>query len=83
MSNTCQITGKRPCSGRSYTTRGIAKKRKGIGLHITSKTKRKFQPNIVKKRVWLTEENRFRTIRLSTSAMRTMNKNGVSKAVKK
>jgi large subunit ribosomal protein L28 len=81
VSKTCQLTGKRPCKGKSYTTRGIAKKQKGIGLNITGSCKRRFQPNLVKKRFWYSEENRFVTLKLSTSAMRTIDKMGLHKAV--
>ncbi|MCF7851703.1 MAG: 50S ribosomal protein L28 [Simkaniaceae bacterium] len=83
MSKKCQLTGKVPRKGRSYTTRGIAKKQKGIGLNITGSCKRRFQPNLVKKRFWFSEENRFVTLRLSACAMRTVDKIGLANAVKK
>jgi len=81
MSKRCQVTGKKPVSGRSYSLRGIAKKKKGIGLKITGVTSRRFLPNLVKKRFWYAEENRFITLRLSTNAMRTIDKNGLSQVV--
>ena len=68
MSKRCQVTGKKPCKGRKYVTRGIAKKKKGIGLNITGISKRRFQPNLFKKRFWFAEENRFITLRLSAAA---------------
>ncbi|NDD99714.1 50S ribosomal protein L28, partial [bacterium] len=46
MSKVCELTQRRPCKGRSYTTRGIAKKKKGIGIKITGKTKVRFEPNL-------------------------------------
>jgi large subunit ribosomal protein L28 len=82
MSKVCQVTGKRPQRGYSYAIRGIAKKKKGIGLKVTGKTKRRFLPNLVKKRLWLDEENRFITVRLSTSALRTIDKLGISAVVR-
>lgn len=82
MSKVCQVTGKRPASGNSYAIRGIAKKKKGIGLKTTGITKRRFQPNLKKKRIWFTDENRFITLRLSTSALRTIDKQGISKVVR-
>ncbi len=82
MSKVCQVTGRRPTRGYKYAIRGIAKKKKGIGLKVTGKTKRRFQPNLVKKRLWLGEENRFVTIRLSTAALRTVDKLGISKVVR-
>lgn len=77
MSKRCMITGKKPAKGNSYTKRGIAKKKKGIGLKVTGITKRRFLPNLVTKRFWHAEENKFITIRLSTSAMRTIDKLGL------
>lgn len=82
MSKVCQVTGKRPVSGFKYAIRGIAKKKKGIGLKITGKTKRRFEPNLVKKRLWLGEENRFITLRLSTAALRTIDKLGLAAVVR-
>ncbi len=78
MPRTCQVTGRKPSSGRSYTLRGIAKKKKGIGLKITGITNRRFQPNLKKKRLFLAEENRFIKLRLSTAAMRTIDKKGLA-----
>ena len=77
MSKRCQVTGKKPVRGNSYALRGIAKKKKGIGLKVTGITKRRFQPNLKKKRLWFAEENRFITLRLSTNALRTIDKNGL------
>ncbi len=82
MSKTCQVTGKKPVSGYKYAIRGIAKKKKGIGLKVTGKTKRRFQPNLVKKRFWFGDENRFVTLRISTAAMRTIEKNGISAIIR-
>lgn len=82
MSKVCQVTGKKPARGYKYAIRGIAKKKKGIGLKVTGKTKRRFQPNLVKKRIWFAEENRFITLRLSTAALRTIDKVGVAPVVK-
>ncbi len=74
MSKVCQITGKKPRKGRTYCVRGIAKKKKGIGLNITGKSKRRFTPNLKKKRLWFAEENRFISLRICTNAMRTLDK---------
>ena len=82
MSKVCQVTGKKPSTGYKYAIRGIAKKKKGIGLKTTGKTKRRFQPNLVKKRLWFPEENRFVTLRLTTSAMRTVNKLGMASIIR-
>ena len=82
MSKRCQVTGKKPVRGKTYSVRGIAKKKKGIGLNITGSSKRRFLPNLFKKRFWLQEENRFITLRLSTAAMRTIDKKGLAAVVK-
>ena len=82
MPRTCALTGKKSSFGRTYTLRGIAKKKKGIGLKITGCTNRRFLPNLKKKRVWIPEENRFVTLRLSVAAIRTMDKKGVTAAVR-
>lgn len=81
MSKVCQVTGKKPAMGYKYAIRGIAKKKKGIGLKVTGKTKRRFQPNLIKKRIWFSEENRFITLKLSTSAMRTIDRKGIASVV--
>lgn len=82
MSKVCQVTGKKPTRGYSYAIRGIAKKKKGIGLKVTGKTKRRFQPNLAKKRFWFPDENRFISLRLSIAAMRTIDKLGISAVIR-
>jgi large subunit ribosomal protein L28 len=82
MAKVCQVTGKRPRIGCTYVTRGIAKKKKGIGIKVTGKTKRRFQPNLVRKRFWFAEEKRFVTIRLSAHAMRIIEKRGIGAIVR-
>jgi large subunit ribosomal protein L28 len=83
MAKRCQVTGKKPGRGKSYSIRGISKKKKGIGLNVTGTVKRRFLPNLVKKRFWFAEENRFITLKLSTSAMRTIDRNGLASVVRK
>jgi len=82
MSKVCQVTGKKQSRGYRYAIRGIAKKKKGIGLKVTGKTKRRFQPNLVRKRLWFAEENRFVSLRLSTAALRTIDKVGLAPIVR-
>ena len=83
MTKVCSVTGKKPVAGRSYSLRGIAKKKKGIGLKITGITNRRFLPNLKVKRIWVPEENRYVTLRLSTSAIRTIDKNGIGSVLRK
>ncbi|HSX38208.1 MAG TPA: 50S ribosomal protein L28 [Chlamydiales bacterium] len=83
MPRCCVITGKKPSFGRKYTLRGIAKKKKGIGLKITGCTNRRFLPNLVKKRLWDPETKQFITLRLSTAALRTIDKKGLGPVLRK
>lgn len=70
MSRVCQITGKRARVGNNVS-------------HANNKTKRRFYPNLQKKRFYLAEEDRWITLKVSTSALRTINKNGLSAVLKK
>ncbi|PKR79961.1 50S ribosomal protein L28 [Brumimicrobium salinarum] len=69
MSRVCQLTGKRVMVGNNVS-------------HSNIKSKRKFYPNLVKKKFYLPEEKEFITLRVSTSALRTINKNGITACVK-
>lgn len=82
MSKVCQVTGKRPSRGYKYAIRGIAKKKKGIGLKVTGKTKRRFLPNLFQKRFWFAEENRFVSLKLSTAAIRTIDRLGLATVIR-
>jgi large subunit ribosomal protein L28 len=70
MSRVCQISGKRPRVGNNVS-------------HANNKTKRKFYPNLQKKRFYIAEEDRWVTLKVSTSVLRTINKNGISAVLKK
>lgn len=70
MARVCQITGKKPQVGNNVS-------------HSNNKTKRRFLPNLQKKRYYIPEEDTWITLKLSTSAMRTINKNGISAVLKK
>lgn len=83
MPRQCPLTKKKTRTGRTYAIRGIAKKKKGIGLNITGKTKRKFRPNLKKKRFYDVENKRFVTIKLSTAAIRTIDKVGLAEALRR
>ena len=47
-----------------------------------NRTKRKFNANLVKKRFYLPEEDKYITLKISTSALRTINKKGITAVVK-
>ena len=82
MPRKCQVTGKIPVRGNSYALRGIAKKKKGIGLKVTGIKRRRFNPNLVKKRFWFSDENRFITLNVTANGMRTIDKQGLSAVVR-
>ena len=69
MARVCQVTGKRPITGNTVS-------------HSNIKTKRRFLPNLQSKRYFLAEENKWITLKLSTEAIRTINKNGLLSVVK-
>lgn len=69
MARVCEITGKRTQVGNKVS-------------HANNKTKRKFYPNLQKKRFFVTEENRWVTLKLSAAAIRTVSKNGISAVLK-
>lgn len=50
--------------------------------HSNIKTKRRFLPNLQKKRFFFAEEDRWITLKVSTDALRTINKNGLGAIVK-
>lgn len=50
--------------------------------HSMRKTKRKFYPNLVVKKFYLPEEDKYISLKISTSALRTVNKKGITACVK-
>lgn len=50
--------------------------------HSNRRTKRKFYPNLVTKRFYIPEEDKWITLKVSTAALRTINKNGISATIK-
>ena len=70
MSRVCQSSGKRTTAGRSYTTRGLAKSKGGIGLKCTGVERRKFKPNIQKIRILL-PNGAVQSVRVAASEIRS------------
>ena len=64
MSRVCQVTNKRPVTGNTVS-------------HANNKRRRRFLPNLHTQRFWLEGEKRWVTLRVSTNAMRTIEKNGL------
>ncbi len=76
MSRVCSITNAKPSTGSVIHRRGLAKKKGGIGQHVTKNVKRTFLPNLKSRRIWVPELNRFVTVKLTARAIKTINKNG-------
>lgn len=69
MGRVCQLTGKKSITGNNVS-------------HANNKSKRRFYPNLQKKRFYIPEEDRWITLKLSTSALKTINKKGISAVLK-
>ena len=64
MARVCEITGKAPMVGNNVS-------------HANNKTKRRFLPNLQRRKFWVESENRWITLRLTNAALRTIDKNGI------
>ncbi|HQX03215.1 MAG TPA: 50S ribosomal protein L28 [Flavobacterium sp.] len=69
MSRVCDLTGKRAMVGNNVS-------------HAMNKTKRKFSVNLVKKRFYLAEEDRWISLRVAASTIKTINKKGLAAVLK-
>ncbi|MDG1777947.1 MAG: 50S ribosomal protein L28 [Flavobacteriaceae bacterium] len=69
MSKICELTGKKAMVGNNVS-------------FSLNRTKRKFNANLVKKRFYLPEEDKWITLKVSTSALKTINKIGITAAIK-
>lgn len=69
MARVCEVTGKRPMSGNHVSK-------------SNNKVRRKFNPNLQKKRFFIEEEDRWVTLKVSTSAIRIINKRGIRAVLK-
>ena len=70
MSKVCQLTGKRPITGNNVS-------------HSNAKTKRRFLPNIQKKRFYIPETDKWVTLKVSAKAIKSINKLGIYAYLKK
>ncbi|MBP3749103.1 MULTISPECIES: 50S ribosomal protein L28 [Ruminobacter] len=68
MSRVCQVTGKRPAVGNNRS-------------HAKNATRRRFLPNLQTHKFWVESENRFVRLRLTTKAMRTIDKVGIDQVL--
>jgi len=69
MSRVCQLTGKKLMVGNNVS-------------HSNAKTKRKFYPNLQTKKFYIPEEDKWVTLKVSASILRTINKKGISAVMK-
>ncbi len=70
MSKVCQVTGKKPQYGNTVS-------------HANNKSRRRFLPNLKKRRIWVQSENRFVTLNLSTQGLRIIDRDGIDAVLKK
>jgi large subunit ribosomal protein L28 len=70
MARVCEITGKKPVTGHHVS-------------HANNKTKRRFLPNLQRRRFWVESEKRWISLRLSNVALRTIDKNGIDAVLAK
>jgi large subunit ribosomal protein L28 len=64
MARVCQVTGKAPMVGNNVS-------------HANNRTKRRFLPNLQRRRIWVESENRWVNLRLTNAGLRTIDKNGI------
>ncbi len=69
MARRCQVSGVSPVAGSNIS-------------HAHNKTKTRFLPNLQKKRIWVQELNRYVTLKLTTSEIKTINKKGTAHIAK-
>lgn len=69
MARICQVTGKTPLKGNKVS-------------FSNKKSIRRFMPNLQIKKFFLAEEDKWVTLKLTTNAMRTINKRGLYNVVK-
>ncbi len=68
MARVCQVTGKGPMTGHNVS-------------HANNKTRRRFLPNLQRRKFWLETENRWVSLRLTNAALRTIDKKGLDVVV--
>ncbi len=69
MSRVCELTGKKAMVGNNVS-------------HALNRTKRKFNANLITKRFYIPEEDKWMKLKISTSALKNINKLGISAVLK-
>lgn len=70
MTRECEVTGKRPVAGNNVS-------------HANNRTRRRFLPNLHNRRFWVESENRWVSMRISSAALRTIDKLGIDAVIAK
>jgi len=70
MSRVCQLTGKRPIAGNNVS-------------HAKNRTRRRFLPNLHTKKFYMPEVDKWVTLKISSKALRTIDKLGLYTYLKK
>lgn len=69
MARRCELTGVGPMTGNNVS-------------HAHNKTRRRFLPNLQKKRIWLPDEKRWITVKATARALKTLDKKGYAAMIK-
>lgn len=69
MSRVCQISGKKAMVGNNVS-------------HSNRKTKRRFNVNLVRKKFYIPSEDKWITLKVTTSTLKTIDKKGISEVLK-
>ena len=70
MTRECEVTGKKPVAGNNVS-------------HAKNRTKRRFLPNLQNRKFWVVSENRWVSMRISSAALRTIDKLGIDAVIAK
>ena len=69
MAKVCEVTGTRPQAGNNVS-------------HAKNRTRRRFNPNLHKKRFWVERLKKFVTLRVSAKGIRIIDKKGIDAVLK-
>ena len=69
MSRVCELTGKKAMVGNNVS-------------HALNRTKRKFNANLITKRFYIPEEDKWLKLKVSTAALKNINKKGIFAVIK-
>ena len=70
MTRECEVTGKKPVAGNNVS-------------HANNRTRRRFLPNLQNRKFWVESENRLVSMRISSAALRNIDKLGIDAVIAK